>query len=288
MDENYKNSLGADDPNIDRDELKSSAEGAPSAAENAPEGFAEAPGNSQPDAAFEETESFEVPSAPEPVFNEAPGGEEDNGKEADGECSHERGLDETNVSLNELKAAGEAVSGKLDELSKQVAALSASISRFSSYDTAVETLKQSLAVNKSHEDKLYKEVEEYKKGTYFTNIRPFLNFLIDTLCELKKSKNEYLTDREQFIEENNEAVWNEIVNLLDFYINSIEGQLKVQNVTVTAYEPDTDYISGSQRITKTVKTDDPEKNGKIAQALSDCYSYEKTVLRPAAVTVYKA
>ena len=282
MDENYKNSLGADDPNIDRDELKTPAEGAPSEAENAHEGFAETPENSQPDAAFEEAESVEGPSAPEPEFDGDPSGEEDGGN------GHEKEPEGTNASLNELKAAGEAVSGKLDELSKQVAALSASISRFSSYDTAVETLKQSLAVNKSHEDKLYKEVEEYKKGTYFTNIRPFLNFLIDTLCELKKSKNEYLTDREQFIEENNEAVWNEIVNLLDFYINSIEGQLKVQNVTITAYEPDTDYISGSQRITKTVKTDDPEKNGKIAEALSDCYSYEKTVLRPAAVTVYKA
>lgn len=283
MDENYKNSLGADDPNVDRDELKCPAEDAPSETENVPVGFAETPENSQPDAAFEEAESYEAPAFPDPVPDETPGGGEDGGEDG-----HEIEPDETNASLNELKAAGEAVSGKLDELSRQVAALSASISRFSSYDTAVETLKQSLAVNKSHEDKLYKEVEEYKKGTYFTNIRPFLNFLIDTLCELKKSKNEYLNDREQFIEENNEAVWNEIVNLLDFYINSIEGQLKVQNVTITAYEPDTDYISGSQRITKTVKTDDAEKNGKIAQALSDCYSYEKTVLRPAAVTVYKA
>lgn len=189
--------------------------------------------------------------------------------------------------FDELNCANESANAKLSAMMAQIESIGREISRLAAYDKAVDTLKVSLAANQNSEKNLYKEVEEYKKDTYFTNIKPFLMFMVDTLCEMKKSLSQYLDDKEEFIAENSENSFNEIVDLLRFFIGSFENQMKIQGVDIIPFEADSDYIAGQQRISKTVKTDDPAKNGKIATVLSDCYMYGTTVLRPAKVTAYK-
>lgn len=189
--------------------------------------------------------------------------------------------------FGEINSANDASNAKLSAIMSQLDSMSREISRLAAYDKAIDTLKMSLAANQNSEKNLYKEVEEYKKDTYFTNIKPFLMFLVDMLCELKKSRAQYIDDKEEFIAENNENSYNEIVGLLEFFIGSFENQMKIQGVDIISFEADSDYITGQQRISKTVKTDDPAKNGKIAAVLSDCYIYGTTVLRPAKVTAYK-
>ncbi len=189
--------------------------------------------------------------------------------------------------FDELNCANESANAKLSAMLAQIESISREVSRLAAYDKAVDTLKVSLAANQNSEKNLYKEVEEYKKDTYFTNIKPFLMFMVDMLCEMKKSLSQYLDDKEEFIAENSENSFNEIVDLLKFFIGSFENQMKIQGVDIITFEPDSDYIAGQQRISKTVKTDDPAKNGKIAAVLSDCYMYGTTVLRPAKVTAYK-
>lgn len=201
--------------------------------------------------------------------------EEDNSLERMWEC------------FDELNCANDASNAKLSAIMSQLDSMSRELSRLAAYDKAVDTLKVSLAANQNSEKNLYKEVEEYKKDTYFTNIKPFLMFLVDMLCEMKKSLSQYRDDKEEFIAENNENSYNEIVGLLEFFIGSFENQMKIQGVDIISFEADSDYITGQQRISKTVKTDDPAKNGKIAAVLSDCYMYGTTVLRPAKVTAYK-
>ncbi|MDE6728480.1 MAG: hypothetical protein K2J80_11165 [Oscillospiraceae bacterium] len=187
------------------------------------------------------------------------------------------------------RAGGFAVSinEKLDELTESMAEIKAEMLRLAAYDTAVKELKQSLTSSRNTSSKLHEEVEEYKKGTYFTNIKPFLIFLINHLCDLKNSKKEYLDDKEAFVAENSEAVFNEIINLLDFFIAPIEHQLTIFGVTIKTYEAESDFIPGEQNIVRTVKTEDPALSNKNAEILSDCYMYEKNVLRPANVLVYK-
>lgn len=189
--------------------------------------------------------------------------------------------------FDELNCANESANAKLSAMLAQIETIGREVSRLAAYDKAVDTLKVSLAANQNSEKNLYKEVEEYKKDTYFTNIKPFLMFMVDMLCEMKKSLSQYLDDKEEFIAENSENSFNEIVDLLKFFIGSFENQMKIQGVDIISFEADSDYITGQQRISKTVKTDDPAKNGKIAAVLSDCYMYGATVLRPAKVTAYK-
>lgn len=220
-------------------------------------------------------ESATENSVPSESTTESSESEDDNSLERMWEC------------FDELNCANESANAKLSAMMAQIESIGREISRLAAYDKAVDTLKVSLAANQNSEKNLYKEVEEYKKDTYFTNIKPFLMFMVDTLCEMKKSLSQYLDDKEEFIAENSENSFNEIVDLLKFFIGSFENQMKIQGVDIITFEADSDYIAGQQRISKTVRTDEPAKNGKIAAVLSDCYMYGTTVLRPAKVTVYK-
>lgn len=188
---------------------------------------------------------------------------------------------------SEFKTISDSLINSLNNLTNKVTMMESHISRLAAYDTAVETLRRSLAANQNNEKNLYKEVEAYKRGVYFTNIRPFLTFIIEMLCEMKASKKQYVDESCEFIEEHGESIYNEICGLLDFYISSFESQLKIQGVIITEYEPGEAYISMQQHVVKTISTDDRQKNGIVAAVLSDCYSYDKTVLKPARVNVYK-
>ena len=125
-----------------------------------------------------------------------------------------------------------SVGEKLTELSAEISTIKSQISRLASYDTAVDTLKRSLAANQATEKKLYQEVEEYKRGTYFNNIRPLLSYIIEMHCEMKATMQEYLDNKEAIIRDNNENVFSEICKLLEFYICSFENQLKYNSVSI--------------------------------------------------------
>lgn len=181
----------------------------------------------------------------------------------------------------------DSFSGQISNISAELSSVKAQVTRLAAYDTAVETLKRSLAANQTSETNLYKEVEKYKKGTYFTNIKPFLMFMIELLCDLKKTKAEYTDDSEAFIKENSESVYNDICLMLDYYIENVEKQLGIQGVTIYSYECGSAYVSRYQQIAKAVPTDDPELNGTVAKIYCDCYMYEDKVLKPARVHVYK-
>lgn len=181
----------------------------------------------------------------------------------------------------------DSFSGQISNISAELSSVKAQVTRLAAYDTAVETLKRSLAANQTSETNLYKEVEKYKKGTYFTNIKPFLMFMIELLCDLKKTKAEYTDDSEAFIKENSESVYNDICLMLDYYIENVEKQLGIQGVTIYSYECGSAYVPHNQQIAKAVPTDDPELNGTVAKIYCDCYMYEDKVLKPARVHVYK-
>lgn len=186
-----------------------------------------------------------------------------------------------------MRTAVTDIAGTLDKLADKFTLMESKISRLAAYDVAVEALKRSLAANQTNEKNLHEEVEAYKRGVYFTNVRPFLTFIIEMLCELKTSLKQYIDEKDGFIAEHGESLFDEICGLLSFYVDAFESQLAIQGVTISSYEHGEMFVSGNQRVVKTIKTDNKEKNGIVAEVLSDCYSYDKTVLKPAKVNVYK-
>lgn len=285
MDTKYYNTFGSEIPNNgEAEETAKSADAFHAESINMTEDAAE---NSEtPDTAEEAPQpEAETSAQPEQSSDEQPAPQPT--AEPINTINDEK-LDALSETVNECRARTADMNGKLELLTAQMNSVNSLMTRLAAYDTAVETLKLSLAANQNAEKNLYNEVEQYKRGAHFTTIRPFLMFLIERVEDLKKSKAQYEAEREQYIADSSEAVLDEFVNLLNVYISSFDSFLKIQGgVEVVAFEPDTPFVPGSQRIIKTVSTDDASKHGLVAQVLSECYMYEGKVLKPASVYAYK-
>lgn len=200
--------------------------------------------------------------------------------------------DEKSVSLSptseEMLGIISAIGDNVLRLLEDISEVKASVSRFDGYDKAVETLKRSLAANQRNEDNIYKELETYKKNQYFNYIRPFLEFLINLLTDMLTSKKQYEDDQVEFIAQHGQDVYDEIIELHQYYTQQIESQLQIQGVEIIHYEPETAFIPTEQIISKTISTEDTLRSGKIGKVDSACYKFEDKVLKKAKVHVYKA
>ena len=186
-------------------------------------------------------------------------------------------------SLERLSSIGDSISKLLED----VAGIKASMARFEGYDKAVETLKRSLAANQRNEENIYRELETYKKNQYYNYIRPFLDFLINLLTDLKSSLKQYEDDQEDFTESHGQEMYKEIINLHKYYVQQIESQLEIQGVEIRHYDCGTPFIATEQIISKTIPTDDSRLSGTVGKVDSACYKFEDKILKKAKVQVYK-
>ena len=191
---------------------------------------------------------------------------------------------------SEISSVLTLVSNLCDDVSKligDVSEIKTGISKFDGYDKAVDTLKRYLAANQRNEDNIYKELEIYKKNQYYNYIRPFLEFLINLLNDMLNSKKQYEDDRDEFISQHGQEVYDEIIELHGYYVQQIESQLQIQGVEIINYETGTSFISTEQIISKPILTDDSALSGLVGKIDSLCYKFEDKVLKKAKVHVYK-
>lgn len=187
----------------------------------------------------------------------------------------------------QMEALSDSFGAQFGKLSDQINTLQTAVSAPRN-DVAVETLRRSLALHQTNEDKIYKELEEYRKNQYFNYIKPFLEFLITMLTDMNNSVRQYEEDKTDFVEKYGEAHYEEIINLQKYFADQIAFQLQIQGVEIVEYQPETAFIATEQMIGKPVLTEDPALVGKVARVDSACYKYEDKILRKAKVSVYKA
>ncbi len=155
------------------------------------------------------------------------------------------------------------------------------------YSNTVEALKRSLAANQTNENNIYKELETYKKNQYLMYIRPFLEFMITLLEDFKRSRAEYINDKNAILKENSVDLFNEIINFYDSYIELIQNQLEIQGVEIIKHQTGEKFNAAEQIISKTIATNDSQLVGTVGKAESDCYIIDQKVLKRAKVQVYK-
>lgn len=155
------------------------------------------------------------------------------------------------------------------------------------YSNTVEALKRSLAANQTNENNIYKELETYKKNQYLMYIRPFLEFMITLLEDFKRSRAEYINDKNAILKENSVDLFNEIINFYDSYIELIQNQLEIQGVEIIKHQTGEKFNAAEQIISKTISTNDSQLAGTVGKAESDCYIIDQKVLKRAKVQVYK-
>ena len=180
-----------------------------------------------------------------------------------------------------------SISENVSQLISEVAGIKTSLAKLDGYDKAVETLKRSLAANQRNEDNIYKELETYKKNQYFNYIRPFLEFLINILTDMLNLKKQYEDDKEDFVSQHGQEVYDEIIDLNDYYLHQIENQLQIQGVEIIHYESESAFVATEQTISKVILTDDDSLVGIVGKVDSACYKFEDKVLKKAKVQVYK-
>ena len=180
-----------------------------------------------------------------------------------------------------------SISENVSQLISEVAGIKTSLAKLDGYDKAVETLKRSLAANQRNEDNIYKELETYKKNQYFNYIRPFLEFLINILTDMLNLKKQYEDDKENFVSQHGQEVYDEIIDLNDYYLHQIENQLQIQGVEIIHYESESAFVATEQTISKVILTDDDSLVGIVGKVDSACYKFEDKVLKKAKVQVYK-
>lgn len=171
---------------------------------------------------------------------------------------------------------------------EKIAEMESYVHKFDGYDKAVDTLRRSLAANQRNEENIYKELEVYKRNQYYNYIKPFIEFLINILTDMVSSRKQYENDAVEFIASHGQEVYDEIIEIYDYYIQQIESQLQIQGVEILRYEPETPFVSTEQTISKTIFTESPEKTGLVGKVISDCYKFDDKVIKKAKVQVYKS
>ena len=192
------------------------------------------------------------------------------------------------VDFTECLQAISALSEKVDKLSQGVEAVKAdNADTLKNYKTSLDNLRISLAANQRNEDKIYKELEAARKDEYFTNIRPFLEFIVERHIDLTKSLKDYEKDKEAVVADYTEKGYNEIVDLHTFQIETYENELQKYGVTTFSCSEDSDYDAATQMPGKVVLTKEKSLVGKVAQCDMPGYMYNDKVLRKAKVRLYK-
>ena len=101
------------------------------------------------------------------------------------------------------------------------------------------------------------------------------------------SKKQYENDYNEFIMQHNQDIYDEIINMHDFYIQQIQNQLQIQGVEIINHEPNMPFIATEQVIIKSISTQDTALSGIVGKIDSACYKFQNKILRKAKVHVYK-
>ena len=124
-------------------------------------------------------------------------------------------------------------------------------------------------------DKLYKERDEYKNDLYAKLLKPFVTGTIAIINDLRS----YVSKMENYDTERS-------LEYLRTLPDDIAEMLEDNGVEIFAEESDV-FNPRTQRARRTVVTEDPDMDNRIAERISKGYRWNGAVLQPEMVAVYK-
>ncbi len=124
-------------------------------------------------------------------------------------------------------------------------------------------------------DKLYKERDEYKNDLYAKLLKPFVTGTIAIINDLRS----YVSKMENYDTERS-------LEYLRTLPDDIAEMLEDNGVEIFAEESDV-FNPRTQRARRTVITEDPDMDNRIAERISKGYRWNGAVLQPEMVAVYK-
>lgn len=110
--------------------------------------------------------------------------------------------------------------------------------------------------------------------------------IIEILSKIAMIREDLLKLVDEVKTKKNNLTKNEIVFSLESYSIDLENLLLDHNVSISPYVND-DFDVKYQQISSVVETDDPSKQGKVAESLGDYYIRDDVVICKSRVQVYK-
>lgn len=124
-------------------------------------------------------------------------------------------------------------------------------------------------------DKMYAELESYKKDIHSKLIKPFI---METIMLIE--------DMSRFIDKMENCEPEKIAKYLKSIPDDLTNLLEVSGVELYEEENDT-FSTKTQRAVKQIETDKAELNNKIESRQRKGYTWDGIIIRPEAVQIYK-
>lgn len=160
-----------------------------------------------------------------------------------------------------------------------LAALSASVeaigSRLEAIGSALDRRITEAAVRNELFDKLYADMEKYRNDIYAKLLKPFVLEAISIL-----------EDYRRVVGRIDDLTPEQLAKYLRNIPDDIETLLENNGVDLYTEKDDT-FNRRTQQVVKTVPTDDPALDGKVASRLKPGYEWNGTLLRQEKVELYK-
>ena len=161
-----------------------------------------------------------------------------------------------------------ALSGDLAKLSEQVAGLS--------------KLFEAKILHTEHEEKIvdqmHKELQRYREDIYSQLVRPILLDVIEIRDSILRIASAYQSKPE--------GEQNIPLKTFEMYASDVQEILEKNNIEIFKSEVNTDFVPVRHRAIKKVPTPEESLHGKIAESLSDGYSYMEKTISPEKIAVY--
>jgi len=127
-------------------------------------------------------------------------------------------------------------------------------------------------------DGMHKELQKYKEDMYSQLVRPILLDVINMRDSILRVAAEHMKKPEG----------EQSVSLKTFELYSYDAMEILEKNNIEAYKSEADiaFIPVRQRVVSKTPTADKELHGKVAQSLSDGYSYMGKTIAPEKVAVY--
>lgn len=148
--------------------------------------------------------------------------------------------------------------------------------------TVLEKLFETKILHTEHEEKIvdqmHRELQKYKEDMYSQLVRPILLDIIEIRDSILRVSGAHWnkTEGEQSVP----------LKTFEMYASDIQEILEKNNIEIFKSEEKSDFVPVQQRAIKKVSTSDQNLHGKVAESLSDGYSYLGRIISAEKIAVF--
>lgn len=181
---------------------------------------------------------------------------------------------------SESVSGGESNNANTDNDS--IKTLQLGITELSQQIVGLGKLFEAKILHTTHEEKIvdqmHRELQKYKEDMYSQLVRPILVDIIEIRDSILRISSVYhsKSENEQDIP----------LKTFEMYASDVQEILEKNSIEIFKSEVNTDFIPIRHRVIKKINTPDESLHGKLAESLSDGYTYMGKIITPEKIAVY--